>query len=133
VLADDVPEDGCGALPGNRSQLRQPPADVDLTVTNLDKGKGLDFTNITAPATAIKKDDGVAWSGVLTPAIPPQVSAVTLATGSGPAGGYLPLSLFGIAPIAGVGDDTITNFNVPTFFYGGSHTREWVSSRTAIW
>ena len=39
--------------------------------------------------------------------------------GSSPAGGYLPLSLFGIAPIAGVGDDTITNFNVPTFFYGG--------------
>ena len=105
------------------------PADVDLTVTNLDKGKGLDFTNITAPATAIKKDDGVAWSGVLTPAIPPQVSAVTLATGSGPAGGYLPLSLFGIAPIAGVGDDTITNFNVPTFFYGGeSYSRVGVVS-----
>ena len=40
-------------------------------------------------------------------------------TAPGPAGGYLPLSLFGIAPIAGVGDDTITNFNVPTFFYGG--------------
>jgi len=39
--------------------------------------------------------------------------------GATPAGGYLPLSLFGIAPIAGVGDDTITNFNVPTFFYGG--------------
>ena len=40
-------------------------------------------------------------------------------TGDSPAGGYLPLSLFGIAPIAGVGDDTITNFNVPPFFYGG--------------
>ncbi len=38
---------------------------------------------------------------------------------SGPAGGYLPLSLFGIAPIAGVGDETISNFNVPTFYYGG--------------
>ena len=58
------------------------------------------------------------WSGTLTPAIPPQVD-VDHAPGDGPAGGYLPLSLFGIAPIAGVGDDTITNFNVPTFFYGG--------------
>ena len=82
------------------------PANVDLTVTNLDKGNGLDFTNITAPATAIKKDNGVQWSGTLTPAIPPQVSAITL--GTGPAGGYLPLSLFNITPIAGVGDDTIT-------------------------
>jgi hypothetical protein len=31
----------------------------------------------------------------------------------------LPLSLFGIPGIGGVGDDTITNFNVPTYFYGG--------------
>ena len=32
---------------------------------------------------------------------------------------------FGIAPIAGVGDDTITNFNVPTFYYGGEpYTRD---------
>ena len=46
-----------------------------------------------------------------------------------PAGGYLPLSLFGIAPIAGVGDDTITNFNVPTFYYGGEpYTRIGVVS-----
>ena len=48
---------------------------------------------------------------------------------AGPAGGYLPLSLFGIAPIAGVGDDTITNFNVPTFYYGGEpYTRIGVVS-----
>ena len=89
----------------------------------------LDFTNIAAPATAIKKDDGVQWSGTLTPAIPPQVTAITDITGNGPAGGYLPLSLFGIAPVAGVGDDTITNFNVPTFFYGGEpYTRIGVVS-----
>jgi hypothetical protein len=33
--------------------------------------------------------------------------------------GYLPLSLFGVAPIGGVGDDTITNFNVPPFTFAG--------------
>lgn len=44
---------------------------------------------------------------------------ITIAPGSGPAGGYLSLSVFGIAPIAGVGDDTITNFNVPSFAYAG--------------
>ena len=59
--------------------------------------------------------------------MPPQV---TLVTPAGPAGGYLPLSLFGIAPIAGVGDDTITNFNVPTFFYGGTLKFVIVSSPT---
>ena len=45
-------------------------------------------------------------------------TSITL-TGDGPAGGYLTLSLFGVAPISGVGDDTITNFNVPPFYYGG--------------
>jgi hypothetical protein len=38
---------------------------------------------------------------------------------SGPDGGYLDLGLFGVTPVAGVGDDTISNFNVPTFYYGG--------------
>ena len=65
---------------------------MNLTVTNLDKGK-LDFTNISAPATAIKKDDGVQWSGTLTPAVPPTVDGFTNITGDGPDGGYLALSL----------------------------------------
>ncbi len=102
----------CAATVANFGSL---PTNASLTVTNLDKGN-LDFTNISAPATAIKKNDGVQWSGTLTPAIAPQVTSITATTG--PAGGYLPLSAFGIAPIAGVGDDTITNFNVPTFYYG---------------
>ena len=103
------------------------PADVGLTVTNLDKGK-LEFSNISAPATAIKKDDGVQWSGTLTPAIPPQVVSIT------PLGGtdfdYLPLSLFGVTPIPGVGDDTISNFNLATpFYFGGeAYTRIGVVS-----
>jgi hypothetical protein len=51
-------------------------------------------------------------------------ASITVGPGSSPPGGYLPLSLFGIAPIAGVGDDTITNFNVPSFLYAG---QEWSS------
>jgi hypothetical protein len=46
-------------------------------------------------------------------------ATVAIAPGSSPAGGYLPLSAFGIPPIAGVDDDTITNFNVPTFSFAG--------------
>jgi hypothetical protein len=105
----------CTATVANFSSLS---SNVVLTVANLDKGD-LDFSNITAPATAIKKNDGVTWSGTLTPVVAPQVTAINNITGSGPAGGYLPLSAFGITPIAGVGDDTISTFTVPTFYYGG--------------
>ena len=39
------------------------------------------------------------------------------------------MSLFGIAPIAGVGDETIANFNVPAFKYGSeTYTRVGVVS-----
>jgi hypothetical protein len=58
----------------------------------------------------------VLFSGTLAGVQPPNVA---IAPGSSPAGGYLPLSLFGIPPVAGVGDDTLTNFNVPAFTYAG--------------
>ncbi len=91
-------------------------ANTDLTVTSLDKG--LEFTNVMPPGMPIeKKKDGVRWSGTLTPAVPPTVDSITPTTG--PAGGYLGLSGFGVTPIAGVGDETITNFGVPTFYFGG--------------
>lgn len=68
---------------------------------------------------------GVSFSGSLIAAEPPDVS---IGTGTSPAG-YLPLSLFSIAPIAGVGDETITNFNVPAFTYAGeNYTRVGVVS-----
>ena len=44
---------------------------------------------------------------------------VSIAPGSSPAGGYLPLSAFGVPPTPGVDDDTITNFNVPDFPFAG--------------
>jgi len=92
-------------------------ADAALNISQRERGAGLTYKNVGLPGSVIGSGDGVQWSGTLSPAIPPQVTGYTL--GSSPAGGYLPLSLFGIAPIGGVGDDTITNFNVPTFFYGG--------------
>ena len=100
------------------TNLASAPAKVDLTVTGQDTNN-LDFTNISAPASAIKKNDGVEWSGTLSPTLAPAIVSITDITGYGPAGGYLSLSVFGIAPIAGVGDDTISNFAVPAFFYGG--------------
>lgn len=56
-------------------------------------------------------------------------SAVSIAPGSSPAGGYLPLSLFGIPPIAGVTDDSVTSFNVPAYSYDAhTYTQVQVSS-----
>jgi subtilisin family serine protease len=103
----------CTATVANFSPLS---ADAALNIKQ-DKGPELQYKNVGAPGSVIGSGDGVQWSGTLSPAVPPQVTGYT--PGSSPAGGYLPLSLFGITPIAGVGDDTITNFNVPTFFYGG--------------
>jgi hypothetical protein len=45
-------------------------------------------------------------------------ASITIAPGSSPAGGYLPLSLFGTGDI-GAGDETITNFAVPAFQWAG--------------
>lgn len=60
---------------------------------------------------------GAGWSGTLSPALPPAVTAIN--PGSGPAGGYSPLSAFGIAPAPGFGDETIRNYTTPAFKWGG--------------
>jgi uncharacterized repeat protein (TIGR01451 family) len=65
---------------------------------------------------ATEAGNGLSFNGVIAGAAPPQVN---VAPGSSPAGGYLPLSLFGITPISGAGDETIANFNVPAFLYAG--------------
>jgi subtilisin family serine protease len=92
-------------------------ANVNLSVQPLENK--LNYTNIGPPGTVIGDNAGVQWSGTLTPAVPPQITSITPTTAANsPAGGYLPLSAFGIPAIAGVGDETITNFNVPTFYFG---------------
>lgn len=45
---------------------------------------------------------------------------ITNVPGGSP-GGYLPLSLFGIAPIAGVTDDGVINFSTGVFIYAGEN------------
>ena len=97
------------------------PANVNLGISG---SSGLHYSNVVG-ATLVKAQFGAQWSGTLSPSLPPSVDSITLGTGPG---GYLPLSVFDIAPIA-AGDDTITNFNVPTFYYGGEpYTRLGVVS-----
>jgi hypothetical protein len=59
----------------------------------------------------------LSFEGTLYAASPPEVTVVD-GTGTSP-GGYLPLSLFGVAPIAGVGDETIVNFFTYPFVFAG--------------
>jgi hypothetical protein len=44
---------------------------------------------------------------------------IDIAPDGSPPAGYLPLSLFSVAPIAGMGDESILNYNVPSFSYAG--------------
>jgi hypothetical protein len=89
--------------------------------------------NGASSGTLTSGPNGYDWSGTLSAAVPPQVTAINDITGDGPDGGYLALSLLGVPPIAGVGDDTITNFNVPTFYYGReAYTRVGVVSNGYI-
>jgi uncharacterized repeat protein (TIGR01451 family) len=72
---------------------------------------------------ATKSGNGVTFNGTLFATEPPTPTMVD-GTGTSPAGGYLPLSLFGVPPIGGVGDETIVNFNTSPFTYAGeTYTR----------
>ena len=61
--------------------------------------------------------------------LPGQKDAIpSIAPGDTPAGGFLDLALFGVAPNA-IGDDANQNYNVPAFTYGGkSYTSIGVDS-----
>jgi hypothetical protein len=80
---------------------------------NMPKGLSLVRESVVGGEAADSRK--VVFEGDLAGALPPVIS---VGPGVSPAG-YLPLSLFGIAPIAGVGDETLTNFNVPAFMYAG--------------
>jgi hypothetical protein len=66
-------------------------------------------------AGATELGNSLLFKGKLFGAEPP---GVAIGSGLSPAG-YLPLSLFGVSPELGVGDETILNFDVPPFVYGG--------------
>ncbi|MBA3737194.1 MAG: S8 family serine peptidase [Actinobacteria bacterium] len=74
-----------------------------------------------------RPDRGFDWDGTLSAAIAPTIDSIT--PGGSPAGGYLPLRIFGVPPIGGMTDETIANFNVPEFLWGEeSYTRVGVTS-----
>jgi len=92
------------------------PVDVEATIDVL-ANPILKVTKVTAPAT--KRVFGATWTGTLTAALPPTIDAVTGVDPAEVTSGYLPLADFGVEPVAGMGDESIVNFTVPAFTYGG--------------
>jgi subtilisin family serine protease len=87
-------------------------AHASLTLSGADRQR-LRVEHVTPPA--VETSNGFRWTGTLQKSTAPAVTAIT--PGGSPAG-FLPLSGFGIAPIPGVGDETLVNFDVPTFKFG---------------
>ena len=122
----------CSAVATNLSTT---PAEVNMAVDGTGK---LTFSNVQFPVAkkpSNSKSSGnhIEFAAELSPTIAPTVDSIADITGDGPDGGYLALSLFSVPAVAGVGDDTITNFNVPTFYYGGEpYTRIGVVSNGYI-
>jgi subtilisin family serine protease len=95
------------------------PAQASLKVEGPQSGQ-LTIENVSVPGVPMGPGgNGFTWSGTLTPALAPTIDNLLVpAVPPSPGGGYLPLSLFGITPIAGMTDDAIVNFNVPAFRFG---------------
>lgn len=65
----------------------------------------------------VANGNSVSFNGVVNGAVPPDVKAVVDPDGS--PFGYYPLSLIPIAPTPGFTDESITNFSVRPFLFGG--------------
>jgi hypothetical protein len=109
---DTIPVGGTSSCEVTATNLAPTPANYELSLTS--PSKRLQIQNVSPPA--VQSGNGWTASGTLSPSVAPPITSI--APGVGPAGGYLPLSLFGITPIAGVGDETMVNFNVPPFSFG---------------
>jgi hypothetical protein len=75
------------------------------------------------------KKNTVAWSGTLSPSLAPAIDSIPKVTDSPGEGYSYPLSLFGIRPVDGMGDETFVNYDVSDFKYGSeTYNRIGVSS-----
>ena len=87
------------------------PAQASLTVEGPNNGQ-LTIQNVSAPG--VPSGNGFTWNGTLTPALAPTIDALQV-PGNSPAG-YVSLSA--LAPVAGMGDESIANFTIPAFRFG---------------
>jgi subtilisin family serine protease len=94
------------------------PAQASLKVEGPQNGQ-LTIENVSAPGVPMGPGgNGFTWSGTLTPALAPTIDALRVPAVPPSPAGFLPLAGFGVTPVAGMGDETIANFNVPAFQFG---------------
>lgn len=98
--------------------------DCQVTVTNLANETANVSVRVKGPrsrnlllndwSAGNKKGNGFIWNGQLSPSLAPQILSLTT-----PAYGYLSMAKLGVPPESGFGDETIANYSVPAFNYGG--------------
>ncbi|MDQ5810693.1 MAG: hypothetical protein M3358_08070 [Actinomycetota bacterium] len=86
-------------------------ASADLEVTG---PEGVRISDTSEPVQELP--NGFRWSGTLEVAKPPTIDAIK--PGGSPFG-YVSLAGLGVAPVGGFGDETIANFDVPAYLFGG--------------
>jgi subtilisin family serine protease len=94
-------------------------AEVDLSVqafkANTDRLQSGVIQNVSPPG--VGGPDGLTWSGTLSAALAPEVTAIT-ENDPPQLFGFLPLEDFGVPPLAGMGDEDIANLGVSAFEFG---------------
>jgi subtilisin family serine protease len=113
-----IPVDAHADCVVEAQNLSPVPAQASLKVEGPQNGQ-LTIENVSAPGVPMGPGgNGFTWNGTLTPALAPTIDALRVPAAPPSPAGFLPLSLFGITPVAGMGDETIANFNVPAFQFG---------------
>lgn len=112
-----------GAAECSATITNNAPFDAPISAT-MTADRKVTISDVSAPATATR--DGWVLETTLGGASAPTMDSIT--PGGSPAG-FLPLASFGIAPIAGMGDESIANFNIPEFQFGSeAYSRIGVTS-----
>ena len=86
------------------------PAQVSLDVK---APRNLNISTISEPGVPIR--GGFSWQGTLSGSVAPTIDGIS----PGPPDNYLPLAELGVAPVGGLGDESIANFTVAPYTYGG--------------
>lgn len=89
-------------------------AEIEL---NNDMPRRLRLVEDTVSGAVPEGRKNLRFNGELAGAEPP---LVTLVDGSGTTAGYIPLANFGIPEVADMSDESIVNFTLPEFIYGGT-------------
>ena len=90
-------------------------ASFDPAVVDLDTALDTELVAVSATGATITRPRALEVRGATLDGA--ELGVPSVDPGAGPAG-YLPLDLFGIAPIA-IGDEEFINFNVPAYEYNG--------------